>query len=51
MVVERGKIPVVRVPLVDRLRPELLVAILRTVGLTPAQFVANLDSTGESVDE
>jgi hypothetical protein len=46
MIIERAKIPVVRVPLVDRLPPGLLVAILRTVGLTPAEFTANLDDLG-----
>jgi hypothetical protein len=40
--VTRGNITVARIPLVDRIRPELLVAILRTVGITPEQFVEHL---------
>jgi hypothetical protein len=49
MVLERSGAFVVRVPLVERLRPELLVAILKTVGVSPAQFTAWLDDA-EPVD-
>jgi hypothetical protein len=46
IIIERAHIPLVRVPLVERLRPALLVAILRTVGLTAAEFTANLGELG-----
>ncbi len=43
LLVRRCGIDLVQVPLVPRLRPELLVAILRAVGMTPAAFTALLD--------
>lgn len=38
VVLSRDRVPIVRVPLVERLRPELLVAILKTVGVSPTAF-------------
>jgi hypothetical protein len=35
--------PSVRIPLVERLRPELLLTILRTAGISASDFVAYLD--------
>jgi hypothetical protein len=35
--------PIVRVPLVDKLRPGQLVAILRLTGLTPSRFALLLE--------
>jgi hypothetical protein len=42
MIAKRLGVPIVRIPLVERLRPELLVAIARTAGLSAPQFIACL---------
>ncbi len=43
LVVKHDGAEVAQLPLVARLRPELLVAILRAVGITPAAFTVLLD--------
>ena len=40
--IHRDGVPVVRVPLLNTLRPALVVAIVRTVGLTPQRFMSLL---------
>ncbi len=43
VIMDRCGSPSVRVPLVECLRPELLISILRTAGIRPATFIAYLD--------
>jgi hypothetical protein len=43
VVAERDGATVVTIPLVDWLRPELLVVILRTAGVSPAEFTGYLE--------
>ena len=43
LLVKRDGVDLAQLPLVARLRPELLVAILRALGITPAAFTALLD--------
>ncbi|HEX8790330.1 MAG TPA: hypothetical protein VF765_05210 [Polyangiaceae bacterium] len=42
LLVKRQGVPLVSIPLVDRLRGELVAAIAKTAGLTAAEFLSNV---------